>query len=217
MKKTTNLINYKIIFWDFDGVIKESVEVKTNAFRELFRLNGQVVMEKITIHHINNGGMSRFKKIPIYLSYAGIQSTEEIVTEYCNRFAETVENAVINCDWVPGVKDILEKKSNSKQRYVLVTATPQDEIERILERLNIINVFSDIFGAPMSKSDAINMCLNFYGVNAKETIMIGDSKADYEASQKSGTNFLLRRTPENMISMDNFRGDVIFNFLDNEK
>ena len=26
---------YKIIFWDFDGVNKESVEVKTNAVREL--------------------------------------------------------------------------------------------------------------------------------------------------------------------------------------
>ena len=217
MTKITDLLNYEIIFWDFDGVIKESVEVKTNAFRELFRSYGEEVMERITIHHINNGGMSRFKKIPIYLSYAGIQSTEEIVMEYCNRFAKIVENAVVDSDWVLGVKDVLEKKSHSKQRFVLVTATPQDEIERILKRLNIINVFSDIFGAPMSKSDAINVCLNSYGVNAKETIMIGDSKADYEASQKSGTNFLLRRTPENMISMDNFRGNIIFNFLDNEK
>jgi beta-phosphoglucomutase-like phosphatase (HAD superfamily) len=76
--------NYKIVFWDFDGVIKESVEVKTNAFRDLFQSFGEEVMEKVTMHHINNGGMSRYKKIPIYLSYAGIQPTENIINEFCN-------------------------------------------------------------------------------------------------------------------------------------
>ena len=28
---------YKLIFWDFDGVIKDSVPLKTEAFDQLFR------------------------------------------------------------------------------------------------------------------------------------------------------------------------------------
>ena len=103
------------------------------------------------------------------------------------------------------------------QHFVLVTATPQDEIERILTRLNIKSLFSNIFGSPMTKSDAINVCLKMYNVNSKKTIMIGDSIADFEASQKTETNFLLRRTPENLISMEHFTGNFINNFIENEK
>lgn len=207
---------YKIIFWDFDGVIKESVEVKTKAFRELFRSFGEEVMDKVTIHHINNGGMSRFKKIPVYLSYAGIEPTENIINEFCNNFAILVENAVVNSDWVAGVQKVLNNGKNDNQHFVLVTATPQDEIERILNRLNIINLFSNIFGSPMTKSDAINICLKLYNVKAEDSIMIGDSIADFEASQKTGTDFLLRRTPENLISMKDFTGNFINNFISNE-
>ena len=31
-----SLNKYDLIFWDFDGVIKESVSVKTDAYLELF-------------------------------------------------------------------------------------------------------------------------------------------------------------------------------------
>ena len=217
MKYSHFFLEYKIVFWDFDGVIKESVEVKTKAFRELFRTFGEEVMEKVTIHHVNNGGMSRFKKIPVYLSYAGIQPTENIINEFCNKFAMLVENAVVNSDWVAGVHKVLNNSQIENQHFVLVTATPQDEIERILTRLNIITLFSKIFGSPMTKSDAINICLKLYNVNAKESIMIGDSIADFEASQKTGTDFLLRRTPENLISMKYFTGNFINNFIENEK
>ena len=212
-----NLKQYKIVFWDFDGVIKDSVEVKTNAFRELFRSFGEEVMDKVTLHHVNNGGMSRFKKIPIYLSYAGIEPTENIIKEFCNQFAILVEDAVVNSNWVPGVLTVIYNCKKENQHFVLVTATPQDEIERILTRLNIINLFSNIFGSPMTKSDAINVCLKLYNVNSKESIMIGDSIADFEASQKTGSDFLLRRTPENLISMKHFTGNFINNFIENEK
>lgn len=213
MSIITALSNYKIIFFDFDGVIKESVEVKTNAFRELFLSFGEEVMEKVTNHHINNGGMSRFKKIPVYLSYAGIEPTENIINEFCNKFAMLVENEVVNSDWVAGVQKVLNDGKKQNQQFVLVTATPQDEIERILSRLNIITLFSNIFGSPMTKSDAINICLKLYNVKAEESIMIGDSIADFEASQKTGAAFLLRRTPENLISMKDFRGNFINNFI----
>ena len=207
------LSKYKIVFWDFDGVIKESVEVKTNAFRELFRSFGEEVMVKVTTHHINNGGMSRFNKIPIYLTYAGIDPTEKNINDFCNQFAVLVEDEVVNCNWVPGVLPVINNCKKENQHFVLVTATPQDEIERILTRLNIINIFSNIFGSPMTKSDAINFCLKLYNVNSKESIMIGDSIADFEASQKTGSDFLLRRTPENVISMKHFTGNFINNFI----
>ena len=207
----------KIIFWDFDGVIKESVEVKTKAFQKLFRSFGEEVVVKVTAHHTDNGGMSRFKKIPVYLGYARVSTSPDIEEQYCKRFGELVEDAVVNADWVEGVENIIKYKANVGQHYILVTATPQDEIERILNRLSILPCFSDIFGAPTTKSDAIRKGLAKYNFDPKEALMIGDSKADYEAAQNCGTDFLLRRTPENYVSMPDYNGVSINNFTDYAK
>ncbi|MBD75016.1 MAG: haloacid dehalogenase, partial [Rickettsiales bacterium] len=37
----------KIIFWDFDGVIKESVSVKSDAFEKLFQPFGIEIAKKV--------------------------------------------------------------------------------------------------------------------------------------------------------------------------
>ena len=42
-----SLKSAKVIFWDFDGVIKDSVKVKTDAFEKLFSTYGNDIVKKI--------------------------------------------------------------------------------------------------------------------------------------------------------------------------
>ena len=51
----------KAIFFDFDGVILESVDVKGWAFGKPFEAYPQYVDEIVAFHH-RNGGMYRFDK-----------------------------------------------------------------------------------------------------------------------------------------------------------
>ena len=64
--KEIDLANYTYFFWDFDGVIKESVSIKTNAFKKLFSDQNNSTLLKIIDHHLENGGVSRYEKIPLY-------------------------------------------------------------------------------------------------------------------------------------------------------
>ena len=73
------LNNYDTIFWDFDGVIKDSVEVKTNAFKSLFEDFDPDLLDQIVEHHENNTGISRFEKIPMYLDWVGVKVNKDIV------------------------------------------------------------------------------------------------------------------------------------------
>ena len=148
---------YKIIFWDFDGVIKESVSVKTDAFRKLFSDFGSKVSQQVVSHHINNGGMSRFDKIPFYLKFANLQVTKENIQKYCNKFSKLVEKEVVNSKWVNGVEEIIKENDLDNQKFVIASATPQNEMERILKELKIYSKFSLIFGSPNSKENAIKM------------------------------------------------------------
>ena len=146
----------KIVFWDFDGVIKDSVEVKTTAYVELFRPYGKKIYDRVKLHHESDGGVSRFDKIPMYLAWAGEPVTTEKVAEFCESFSQLVVQAVINSPWVPGVYEYL--LAHCKQQYfVLVTATPQQEIEYILAALKIATCFGKCYGHP---------CINDFLVNS---------------------------------------------------
>ena len=100
---------YKLIFWDFDGVIKESIDVKTKAFVHLFDGYSLKIKDKVRNHHLANGGMSRFEKIPLYMQWAGYNKTQKRINGYCFQFSQIVIVKIITVPWVSVVKDYLRK------------------------------------------------------------------------------------------------------------
>jgi phosphoglycolate phosphatase-like HAD superfamily hydrolase len=198
----------QIIFWDFDGVIKESVDVKTKAFMQLFSKYGPQVVEKVRIHHEANGGMSRFKKMPIYLKYAGETVTDSHVSKLCEAFGKLVFKNVLDCSWVDGAKDYLEQ-NRFEQRFYLVSATPIEELKSILTELGIINSFLGIYGAPVAKTDAIRAILQKEAIMPSHTVMIGDAQADLDAAVANNVPFILRRHATNASLIACFKGPII--------
>lgn len=197
--------DYELVFWDFDGVIKDSVDVKTSAFISLFPDAPDSILKKISQHHLRNGGMSRFEKIPLYLGWSGLNTDEAAVARYCNIFSEKVCQAVIDSKWVPGVFEYLAC-NYMHQKFVLITGTPIDEIEFILTELKIRNYFFQVHGAPKKKSPAIQESLEKFQINPKESISIGDSLEDYEAARENNVSFVLRVRGENLSLFKDYSG-----------
>ena len=205
--------NYSVVFWDFDGVIKDSVEVKTLAYQSLFLPYGTAVATAVKKHHEENGGMSRFEKIPIYLQKAGITATENVVEEFCDHFSDMVLKRVIGSPWVPGALEYLTR-SHADNNFILVTATPEDEIKTILERLGISSYFRNIFGAPMQKNAAIAGVIKKAALKPGQALMIGDSRADMVAAENNSIMFLLRQSSTNILLQENYSGPQFRNFYD---
>lgn len=201
----------KLIFWDFDGVIKDSLDVKTQAFVRLFQPFGDAIAERVRTHHLANGGMSRFDKIPLYLEWAGELSSQELIDEYCQRFALSVLQGVIDAPWVPGAEAFL-RRNPYQQMFILVTATPQDEIGVILATLDLRSCFADVYGAPMTKKEAIRISLSARQLGPHDCLMIGDAKADWDAAQANQVPFLLRRHATNEKIFDDYTGDSVEGF-----
>jgi phosphoglycolate phosphatase-like HAD superfamily hydrolase len=187
-----NLDKFELIFWDFDGVIKESVSVKADAFVELFQPYGNDVCNRVRRHHIENGGASRFDKIPLYLEWSNVAPTSERVEDICTKFSRIVKNKVINSVWVPGVERFL--RSNKEGCiFIMVSATPQDELEDICRSLKLDKFFSKIYGSPTTKSSSIKMSMHDYGVSPEACLMIGDAQADIDAAKENNIDFIFRR------------------------
>ncbi len=183
-----------VIFWDFDGVIKDSVVAKSVAFEQLFLPYGRDLASRVRQHHEANGGVSRYKKMPIYLDWAGETGSTAQIEEFCDRFARLVRRSVIESAWVPGIREYLNDQY-FRQHFVLLTATPQEEILQILGVLGIAYCFREVHGFPMPKAEAIRDVLPRLQCPSKQALVVGDSEADFDAATVNNVPFLLRRTP----------------------
>lgn len=182
----------KAIFFDFDGVIVESVDIKTQAFVLLFQDEGVDIVKKVVDYHLNNTGVSRFDKFRyIYKEILNRQLDESEFNRLCDKFAKLVMENVILAPYVKGAEEFL--RENSKlYKYFLVSATPQAEIEEIVMRRGIKKYFSLVFGAPIKKSKAVKDTINKLGFLPKETVYVGDAMSDYLAAKENGSNFVAR-------------------------
>jgi phosphoglycolate phosphatase-like HAD superfamily hydrolase len=203
----------RLVFWDFDGVIKDSLSVKADAFFELFIDFGVEFADRVKQHHESNGGISRFEKIPQYLKWAGQVPTPDLVELYSNKFSLKVTESVINSPWVPGVREYLESHCKS-QVFVMATATPENEVKEILGALNILSYFCECHGAPKQKKDVVREVLDRFKYAPSQAVFVGDEKTDYLAAQASNVPFILRKTELNKVFQEDYTGLYFYN-LDN--
>jgi len=178
----------EVVFWDFDGTIKDTNNVKADAFEKLFQDFGLEMAKKVREHHIANGGISRYEKISLYLDWVGANNKKQLLERYAEDFGKMVCEEVVNANWIEGVKDYIFS-NYQKQKFVIVTATPQKEIEYILSSIGVNNLFYKIYGYPMTKVNAILDCINKINADKNVCSMVGDSKQDRQAANASGITF----------------------------
>ena len=194
---TLNISHYSIILLDFDGVILESVSVKTETFRKLFADKTDYV-DNIVNFHLQNGGMSRFDKFRyIYSDILHEELTENRFKSLCDDFAKYVYEGVINSPFVKGADKFIEKCYRDRIPLYLVSATPDDEIIQITKDIGIYDKFNHVYGSPMTKADCIIRILkeNNLTQDPQKAIFFGDAINDYKAANKTGISFA-GRVPE---------------------
>jgi len=202
----------KVLIFDFDGVIAESVDVKTQAFRQLFQDNYPSKTKQIVDFHLANGGMSRFDKFRhIYKNILKEELSENLFKALCDRFNRLVVDDVIACPGVKGVNDFLEKYSPKMPMYI-VSATPDAEIKEIVAKRSLSKYFLEVFGSPTKKADIIKAILLKHSLTPKEAIFIGDSSNDYQASLEANVFFAARIIPDNEQWLKSSKN--IFSFTD---
>ena len=193
------------VFFDFDGVIKDSMEVKTDAFYHLYYPFGEEIAEKAKKHHTNNGGVSRFEKFKLYHQiFLNIELSENEIQEWADKFSTLVMQNVIESPYVKGAVEALRQISGTHNLFI-ITGTPQEEIEEIVNELAIGTYFTEICGSPKNKIYWSDYLLNKYKLDRKNVTFVGDANSDFLAAQKFGFNFVLREHSENTELFSSFK------------
>ena len=127
-------------FFDFDGVIKDSVDCKTLAFESMYSKYGQDISDKVKEYHLKHGGISRFEKFKFWhKEYLGYDLSEKEIHELAEIFSKIVFQKVIESNKIPGVMEFL-KNNYKKLNFWIITGTPTNEILKIVKLLDL-NMF----------------------------------------------------------------------------
>lgn len=183
----------KYLLFDFDGVLAESVNIKTEAFRKMYLSKGEEFAQRVVDYHEANGGVSRYEKFKVFNGdWLGETVTPEKVNELAAVFSDFVVDGVVNAPEVVGANDFLE----SSQDYTkfIITGTPTVEIKPILTKRKMSHFFKEAFGSPEKKGHWVKHILKTENISSKECVFIGDALADYNAAMENDIDFILRET-----------------------
>ncbi|TAL09707.1 MAG: HAD family hydrolase [Nitrospirae bacterium] len=184
----------EVLVFDFDGVILESADIKTRAFRELFASYPDQ-LEKIVAYHEANAGISRFLKFRhiherILDRPLGLEE-ERALGE---RFSDLVVNEVIRCPFVPGALELLKTYARERPLF-LASGTPEGELHGLVEARNLAAFFRGVYGSPKGKADIIEEILAVTAKPRTALVFVGDGRSDYEAAKAAGVAFVGRGRP----------------------
>lgn len=189
-------MKYDAIFFDWDGVITDSVNIKTDSFYDMFQPYGKAIQEKVKAHHLQNGGMSRFEKFKIYYNdFLGIKINEKKIAELSEQFSKLVKSKVTNAAFINGAVETIKNEYKKRTLLFIVSGTPTDEMIEIAVNKGVRGYFKEICGSPKKKAAWVKELLKKYNLKPQNCLFIGDAMADYNAAKECGVNFLGIKIP----------------------
>ena len=182
----------RAIILDFDGVLAESNEEKTGAFRDLFALYPEY-QQAMMDYHLARFSTSRMAKFEHYVyKLMDRPGDVESVQEMAKQFSNFVMHRVAVCPDVPGVREFLKEFSGRLPLYVS-SATPQSELQEIVRLRGIDPYFVHVFGdPPIQKREAVGWILDTEKLPSSEVVFIGDSPSDFMVAKDCGLSFFGR-------------------------
>ena len=186
-----NFNSYLAIFFDFDGVILDSVQVKTRTFAAMFRKYGPEVEKAVVDYHLANGGISRFEKFRYYYEKLLDQPITDLkLKDLGHEFSNLALHSVLESAFIPGALETLQQLKEMKIPCFIISGTPDKEIKFIIKKKKLTNYFKEIHGAPKKKADVALDIIKRFKFLPKKCLFIGDAMTDYNAAKLSKTNFL---------------------------
>jgi len=186
-----NVISKKNIIFDFDGVIIDSMHIRSFGFNEIFKEYDQSSVKSLLKYHNDNGGLSRFVKIKYFFNTLLNQEiSEQEISIYADKYSKIMRKSLISKDIIIDETLNFIKSNDSTYNMHIASGSEDKELNYLNQTLSLDSYFLSINGSPTPKKVIVKSILkeNFYKKN--ETILIGDSINDYDAAKANDIAFI---------------------------
>ena len=190
------------ILFDFDGVIIDSMSIRSLGFRTIFAAYPDEAVEALVDFPLANGGLSRFVKIRYFfetLLHQEISGAE--VDAFARRYSEIMKAHLTD----PGV--IIEeslafiRRMRGKQPMHVVSGSEEQELRYLCKELGLDAYFDSVHGSPTPKNELVAELMRRHGYRSDAVCLIhlGDgyieSFADFDLNGAAAGRYSTQNSP----------------------
>lgn len=182
----------KVIFFDFDGVIIDSMAVRDEGFRKIAKevTDSEEIVKGFIKYHRYNAGLSRFVKIRhLHEEMLNKPITDEEINKFTTEFSELMKSKLTNKDILIDETVAYIKSNHDKYIFHIVSGSEQNELRYLCKELGLDEYFHSINGSPIHKNDLVKRILEEEQYKEDECLLIGDSINDYNAAKVNSLEF----------------------------
>ena len=180
----------KVIFWDFDGVILNSMLIRDNGFREVLKGYPLGEVDKLMEFHNLNGGLSRYVKFRYFFEKIRNEIiTETEVKQLAKKFSIIMKKSLVDRSLLIEDSVAFIRENYTKYQMHIVSGSDGIELRYLCEKLGLANYFISIQGSPTPKIKLVSELLDFYCYKKCNVILIGDAMNDHEAAHLNNISF----------------------------
>jgi phosphoglycolate phosphatase-like HAD superfamily hydrolase len=207
------LENFKIIFWDFDGVLMDSNAIRDVGFERVLSNYPKQAVQDLLIYHRENGGLSRYVKFRYFFeNILKKDVSESEIKELATNFSLIMRSQLLNPELlISDSMNFVKSQFDCGVRMHIVSGSDQEELRFICNELQIAKYFISIHGSPTPKTQLVKDLIDSNGYTKSRIVLIGDSVNDFEAATLNGiafsgyNNFALSDIPNYIISLNKNR------------
>jgi phosphoglycolate phosphatase-like HAD superfamily hydrolase len=183
----------ELLILDFDGVVIESNDIKTQAFEKVFSQFPQY-QDAMMQFHYGNVSVSRVEKFNYLAALMGRVTDKKLKAEMADNFSQYILEGILTVPLVKGADRFLKMVKGHLPLY-LASVTPANELNHILEKRGLLHWFDGVYGCPpWTKANAISDILSRNSILPKNSLLIGDSAGDQRAALETGVQFIARNS-----------------------
>lgn len=185
------LEKYKIILWDFDGVLMDSNSIRDLGFERVLGNYPRQFVQELMDFHQANGGLSRYVKFRYFYENILKQDVSETeIQELANEFSIIMKSLLLNPQLlIEDSMNFVKSQFDKGVKMHIVSGSDQEELRFLCRELEIDKYFISIHGSPTPKKELVKELIDLNEYNKLDIALIGDSINDLEAANLNGINF----------------------------
>lgn len=167
-------MRYKLVIWDFDGTLAETLHVALEIYNRLATEKGYQQIDDP--HAVRDMGMRKFLSthgVPIY----------KVPTLFAT-FLKEIRKRSGDIGLNDGIADVVSGIATAGARQCVVSSNDTRTIRDCLRRHQLAQFFDDVCGTSriFGKESRIRSMIKSSGIAASETLYVGDEIRDIEAA-----------------------------------
>jgi phosphoglycolate phosphatase-like HAD superfamily hydrolase len=179
---------FATLVFDCDGVLLDSNRIKTDAFRQVALRYGADAADALVRFHVENGGVSRYRKFEHLLTaILGHPTNEAEVKVLTDAYGECVYRELLQCDMTAKLHELREAMSG--QAWMVVSGGDEQELRRVFAARGLDKLFDrGIYGSPATKEEIFKREIRSGNLQLP-ALFVGDNRYDHEAAHRAGLHF----------------------------